>query len=90
MMLGGGAGSGGSVHRSASVADATISSMVERKYAADGTLNDFNLIVRTVAGKVTVLGIVDNYAARERAEKLAIAIDGVKAVDNQIKVEYRK
>ena len=46
--------------------------------------------MRTYENKVTLSGTVGSYGAREMAEKLAIDTDGVKAVDNQIKVADAK
>ncbi len=72
---------------SAAVSDSAITTKIKSKYAVDSVVSVFNVGVRTYGGKVTLSGTVGSYAARERAEKLAIETDGVKAVDNQIKVE---
>ena len=70
--------------------DSAITARVKSRYAADSLLGSSDIAVRTSGAKVTLSGTVDSYAARETAEKLAISTDGVKAVDNQINVEYSK
>jgi hyperosmotically inducible protein len=67
--------------------DSAITTKIKSKYAVDSVVSVFNVGVRTYEGRVTLSGTVGSYAAREMAEKLAIETDGVKAVDNQIKVE---
>ena len=67
--------------------DSAITTKIKSKYAVDSVVSVFNVGVRTYEGKVTLSGTVGSYAAREMAEKLAIETDGVRAVDNQIKVE---
>ena len=91
LMLGGGsaASSAGEEQTSASAeaADTATSNRVKQKFAADSELGRHAIGVNTKAGMVTISGSVPNYGARENAEKLAIATDGVKAVDNRITVE---
>ena len=68
--------------------DSAITARVKSRYAADSLLGSSDIAVRTSGAKVTLSGTVASYAAREEAEKIAINADGVKAVDNQINVEY--
>ncbi len=70
--------------------DSTITARVESRHAADSLVSKFDVKVQTSGAKVTLSGTVTSYAAREAAEKLAISTDGVKAVDNQINVDYPK
>jgi len=88
LMVGGGSG-GYQDDRSASVAssDAAITSAIRNKFAADSTLAMFNLGVQTWKGTVNLTGLVNGYAARNRAAELARATSGVVAVNNEIKVE---
>ena len=92
LMVGGGAAGGGyqtsKDERSELLigADAALSTSIMRQYAAQTSLSTFNIGVRTTMRLVTLSGTVDSYAARELAEKLAIDTNGVKAVDNQIRV----
>ncbi|MBT8098946.1 MAG: BON domain-containing protein [Gammaproteobacteria bacterium] len=94
MMVGGGSGGGGyrSDDRSAAQesSDWSITTSLKSQYAANVSTRDFNLGVSTDRGRVVLSGTVDTYAVRETAEKLALATDGVKAVDNRIRVAYAK
>jgi osmotically-inducible protein OsmY len=92
MMIGGsgvGTYEGGKDERNAAQvsADSAITTSILRKYDADQMIRSFNVGVVTVGGRVMLSGTVDSYAAREMAERLAIETDGVKAVDNQIRVQ---
>ncbi len=92
LMLGGGSASSSSAEdkqttKSTQAADVATSSRVKQEFAADGELSQHQIYVTTTAGMVKLSGSVSTYAARESAEKLAMASDGVKAVDNQITVE---
>lgn len=69
------------------MSDAEIIAGVGAAFDADPGLKMFGLGIRSDGGNVTLTGSVDTYAARERAEKLAIAADGVRSVDNQIRVK---
>ena len=67
--------------------DSAITARVNSRFAADSLVRDSEVGVQTSGAMVTLSGTVTSYAAREAAEKLAISTDGVKAVDNQIKVK---
>ena len=69
------------------VSDAEIIARVGAAFDGDPGLKLFGLGIRCEGGNVTLTGSVDTYAARERAEKLAIAAHGVRSVDNQIRVK---
>lgn len=69
------------------ISDAEIIATVGSAFDADPGLKMFALGIRCDGGNVTLSGSVDTYAARERAEKLAIATRGVRSVDNQIRVK---
>ena len=92
LMLGGGSATSNAAAEEqatamAEAADTATSNRVRQKYAADAELGKYAIGVNTKAGMVTISGSVPNYGTRENAEKLAIATDGVKAVDNKITVE---
>jgi osmotically-inducible protein OsmY len=70
--------------------DTALSSRVKARIAADPVLGGFSIGVAASAGLVTLSGAVATYAARETAEKLAMATEGVKAVNNKITVNYGK
>lgn len=95
LMVGGGSSGSASAGEqqttdSAAAVDAATTERVKAKIVADPDLRKYELDVSTNAGMVTLSGTVSAYAARENAEKLAMASDGVKAVDNQITVENSK
>jgi osmotically-inducible protein OsmY len=90
-MLGGGSSTNSAEEEQASAlaqaADAATSNRVRERFAADAELGRHAIGVHAKAGMVTISGSVPSYGTRENAEKLAIATDGVKAVDNKITVE---
>ena len=94
LMMSGGSASGKKVEKDRSsvsqTSNSVISDRVLAKYAADPVIGELALSVSTAGGMVTLSGSAPTYAARETAEKLAMATDGVKAVDNQITVDYKK
>lgn len=67
--------------------DSIVAANVRNKLASDSRISDFDLGVSLNNGKATLTGTVGSYAARERAEKLAIGTAGVSAVENLIKVQ---
>ena len=54
----------------------------------DARVDASNVVVEVEDGTVTLSGSVPNYDAREAAENDAWSIEGVKWVDNQIKVKF--
>lgn len=67
--------------------DATITTKVKSKLAADPEVNPFNIDVDSNDGVVTLQGTVRDSEARTIAERLARETQGVKRVVNLIKVE---
>lgn len=74
--------------RLAEAADTATTDRVRRAFAADPELGKLTIYVSTKAGMVRVSGSVPSYETREKAEKLAMATDGVNAVENKITVEF--
>lgn len=70
-----------------SATDSSVAANVKNRLASDARISDFDLGVSMNNGKATLTGTVGSYAARERAEKLAIGTAGVSAVENLIKVQ---
>ena len=70
----------------AAVDDATITARVNASLAQDPDLSALKINVDTVNGKVTLNGPAPSTVARDRAESLAKAVDGVTAVNNQLVV----
>jgi len=69
--------------------DASITTKVKAKLAADGDINPFNIDVDTNEGVVTLQGRVKSQDIRARAERLTRETGGVKRVINLVKVGDR-
>lgn len=67
-------------------ADASISTAVRSKLAANAALRSFNLSVDTHDGIVTLRGQVANVEQRNAAQLAALSVNGVRAVQNLITV----
>ncbi len=67
--------------------DTAITSKIKGKFAADDVVSVYRIGVRTYEATVTLTGAVGSYNARQRAESLARATDGVRVVNNQITIE---
>ncbi|HEX3557305.1 MAG TPA: BON domain-containing protein [Thermoanaerobaculia bacterium] len=68
------------------VDDASITTKVKARLAADGDINPFNIDVDTNEGVVTLQGRVKTQEIRTKAERLARETGGVKRVINLVKV----
>ncbi len=66
--------------------DAAITTQVNADLARDPELSVLKIDVDTIEGKVVLSGTAPNDAAKERAEAKALAVVGVKAVDNKLRV----
>lgn len=71
------------------VSDAAITASVNAELARDKELSALKIDVDTDNAQVTLKGSAPNQAAAERATRLAHKVDGVKSVDNQLRVESR-
>jgi len=71
---------------STQVDDNVITSKVTAKLVADPQVNPFDISVTTNEGIVTLTGRVKEALQRTEAEKLVRDTDGVKGVNNMIKV----
>lgn len=67
--------------------DATTTSEIKAKFLADDIVPSRKIKVETTDGVVQLSGTVESKAQSERAETIAKAIDGVKSVKNDLKVE---
>ncbi len=67
--------------------DAAIATKVKSKITADPELNPFNIDVDVQDRVVLLTGAVRSQAAKDEAEKLALATKGVERVDNQLEVK---
>jgi hyperosmotically inducible protein len=66
--------------------DALITSKIEAKLAADPDTNPFEIDVDTLDGRVRLRGIVETDAERREAGQLARNTEGVRMVDNQLRL----
>ncbi|HAR98932.1 MAG TPA: transporter [Syntrophus sp. (in: bacteria)] len=64
-----------------------ITTQVKALLAADDFLNSFAIGVETYKNVVQLSGFVDSEKAREKAEKLAESVEGVKSVKNDLIVK---
>jgi hyperosmotically inducible periplasmic protein len=67
--------------------DAAITTKINAALAADDQLKATRIDVDTRDGRVTLEGSAPDTGSRERATTLAQAVDGVKAVENRLRVE---
>lgn len=66
--------------------DAWIVTKVKSQLAADPEVNPFNIDVDSTKGEVTLSGVVNGERAREEAERITRATEGVKTVRNEIQI----
>jgi hyperosmotically inducible periplasmic protein len=69
------------------VDDQTIMAKVKAKLFDDSRLSGFAISVDTFEGNVTLTGAVDSNADKERATSIARSVDGVKKVNNLLKIK---
>jgi hyperosmotically inducible protein len=67
--------------------DATISTKVKAKLFDESVLRGFAISVETFKGEVTLTGAVDNNEQKERAGKIARSVEGVRGLNNLLKVK---
>ena len=68
----------------AAARDAALAAAVKAAFAADARLKSFAIDIRAENGAVELFGTVDAKSSREKAEKIAAAVDGVKSVKNHL------
>lgn len=66
--------------------DAAITAKINAKYLDDDRVKTFDIDVDTYRGTVHLYGRVDSIETRERAERLARSVKGVKQVVSQLTV----
>ena len=67
--------------------DATISTKVKAKLFDESVLRGFAISVDTFKGEVTLTGAVDNNEQKERADRIARSVEGVRGLNNLLKVK---
>jgi hypothetical protein len=65
--------------------DATLESKVNKSFTDDTDL--VGITVTVINGKATLIGSVKTQALKDRAERLAMNVKGVRSVDNKLMVE---
>jgi hyperosmotically inducible protein len=68
------------------VDDSAITTKVKAKLLEDQRLKGFGIDVDTHQGEVTLTGGVDTAESKSRASQLARSVDGVKRINNMLKV----
>jgi len=69
------------------VDDATITTKVKTKLLQDSVLSGFAISVNTFEGGVTLNGAVDSVKIKERAGLLTRSVNGVREVNNLLKIK---
>ena len=64
--------------------DAALVAAVRAALAADPRLKSFAIDIRAANGAVELFGTVDAKSSREKAAKIAAAVDGVTSVNNHL------
>ncbi|HEX8131468.1 MAG TPA: BON domain-containing protein [Pyrinomonadaceae bacterium] len=65
--------------------DATLESRINKSYTDDPEL--VGISVTVIGGKATLIGSVKSQALKDRAERIANAVRGVRSIDNKLMVE---
>jgi osmotically-inducible protein OsmY len=68
------------------VDDGVVTAKIKAKLVDDPITKAYQINVETFKGTVQLSGVVDSAEASSRAEQLARAMDGVKAVKNSLQV----
>ena len=68
----------------AAAIDSALAAKVRAAFAADSRLKSFAIDVRAANGSVELFGTVDSKSSREKAEKIATAVDGVKSLKSHL------
>jgi hyperosmotically inducible periplasmic protein len=68
------------------VSDTSISTAIAAQLARDGSLDPTRIDIDTAKGRVVLRGSAPDDAAKERAKRIALSVDGVKGVDNYLTV----
>ncbi len=69
------------------VDDATITTKVKAKLFDDDIVRGLAISVKTFDAEVTLTGAVDNHIQVERAGDLALSVQGVRKVNNLLKIK---
>lgn len=70
-----------------SIADGAITASIKADIAKDPDLSALRVNVDTHEGQVALYGSAPSEEARQRAERIALAVKGVSGVDNKLAIE---
>jgi osmotically-inducible protein OsmY len=71
------------------VNDATITTTITAELARDAALDPTKIDVDTAQGRVVLRGSAPDEQAKERAKRIALAVNGVRGVDNYLTVDNK-
>jgi osmotically-inducible protein OsmY len=88
-LLGGAVGCQSTTGKTAgqTMTDTTITTSVQSKLTADKVSNFSRIDVDTERGIVTLNGVVPTSQERDRAERVARAVDGVRGLNNNLQIQ---
>jgi len=69
--------------------DAAVQASVDRAFSDDANLNSADVTAVVLEGKVTLNGTVESEELKQRAQRLAYSVRGVRSVENRIVVTGR-
>ena len=67
--------------------DSVITAKVKSALVADRNVNGFDISVETRQGEVRLGGSADNQEQIDRAVRIARQVDGVRGVDNRVRIK---
>lgn len=70
--------------------DAAVTAKVKAAILAEAGMKVFEIDVETNSGVTTLKGEVDSSENKEKVEVLVASVDGVKRVDNKLKIELEE
>lgn len=68
--------------------DTTIASQIANIYENDSRVDEQNIRIEVTDGHVTISGTVPSFRGRDAARELALMVDGVKGVTNNVRIAY--
>jgi hyperosmotically inducible periplasmic protein len=77
----------GNIQPTRQLDDAALSQRVRDAFQGDPALRSYEITVNANSGTVTLLGVVDTTAQRDRAGQLASEVQGVTRVENLLTVK---
>jgi osmotically-inducible protein OsmY len=84
------ASSADSSNASVAMADTSITAKIKAAYLNEPAFKSMGIHVETNNGVAVLTGTVNSQADADRAQQIASSIDGVKSVDNRLKVKSSK